>query len=131
MASMVAPAGARSIARIRACLLSARSVCFAEDRCRGPTPGRVPRLSLTGLWAVVCAGLFCLAGLLLFEYDRVRRFELGLRIDLLPFLRRHLPPPPKPHVGDQAGGAGFRNAPIDRNWSHDRSVCAGKPVLSG
>jgi len=40
----------------------------------------VPRLSFTGLRAVVRAALFCLAVLLLFEYDRVRRFELGLRI---------------------------------------------------
>src|SRR5215813_6675852 len=74
MASMLTPLGARSIARMRACLVSVRCVCFAEDGCGS---GVVPRLGLlTSLCGVVCAAaLFGLAVLRLLERDWVRRFE--------------------------------------------------------
>jgi len=75
---MVTPLGARSIARMRACLVSVRSDCFAEDRCGG---GWVPRLGLTSLCVVVCAAaLACLAACRLHDCDEVRCFELRLRI---------------------------------------------------
>src|SRR5262249_28166189 len=58
----------------RACLVSLRSVCFAEG---------VPRLGLTVLCVVVCAAaLFCLAVLLHLERDWVRRFKLDLFIGI-------------------------------------------------
>ena len=39
--------------------------------------------------------------------------------------------PPKPHLGDQAGGAGSLSAFSARDWRHYRSVWAGRPVFSG
>src|SRR5271157_1875573 len=42
--------------------------------------------------------------------------SVSLAIGILPSLvRRHAPPPPKPHLGHVAGGAGSRSAPGARS----------------
>src|SRR5271165_2519865 len=42
--------------------------------------------------------------------------SVSLAIEILRSLvRRHAPPPPKPHLGHAAGGAGSRSAPGARN----------------
>ena len=132
IASMVAPLGARSIAMIRVCLLPARRVCCVEDWCCCPTADRVPALSFAVLRATVRAALLRPSVLLLFGRAEVWRFDFGVDIGISSSIeRRPSPPPPKPHLGHRAGGAGSRSATSARNWTQYRSVCAQKPVLSG
>jgi hypothetical protein len=89
-------------------------------------PGNVQ--FFTGLRAVVRAALFCLAVLLLFEYDRVRRFELGLRIAIsfgfCGITCRH-------HRSPTSAIKPAGQDPYRPERSHYRSVWAAKPVLSG
>ena len=44
-------------------------------------------------------------------------------------VRRPSPPPPKPHLSEEADGAGSRSAASAQNWTQYQSVCAKKPVL--
>jgi len=116
IASMVAPLGARSISMIRACLLPARPVCCVEDRCCCPTVDRVPALRLAVVRAVIRTALLRRAVLLLFGRAGVWRFDFGVDIGISSSIeRRPSPPPPRPHLGHRAGGAGSRSAPIARN----------------
>lgn len=78
--SMVAPPGVCSIATIRACLLSGRPACRAEDRCRRTTGEGISGLSFAVLRAVVGVGLLTLDPLC--ECDAVWRFAFDFVIGI-------------------------------------------------
>src|SRR5215207_363295 len=74
---MVAPPGVRSIAMIRACLLSTRPGCWDDVRGRRPTADWVGGLAFAALRAVWFAIVF-----LLLECDEVLRFDFALDIGI-------------------------------------------------
>ena len=62
----------------------------------------------------------------------VGAFFLAFDIEILRSMQRGIiAASPKPHLGDQAGGAGSLSAFSARDWRQYRSVWAGRPVLSG
>ena len=64
--------------------------------------------------------------------DTVDDFFADLDIEILRSVQKGIvAAPPKPHLGDQAGGAGSLSASSARDWRQYRSICAGRPVLSG
>jgi hypothetical protein len=63
--------------------------------------------------------------------DTVDDFFADLDIEILRSVQNGIvAAPPKPHLGDQAGGAGSLSASSARDWRQYRSICAGRPVLS-
>ncbi len=129
IASIVAPAGDRSIARTRACLLLVRT-----DVCVG-TSGF--RSSLDRSVGIVAGGVldrlrptvFGTAAFLVFDREAVLRSDFGLLIGISCGYGA-ISPPPRPHHGFQAGGAGLllREHQVRAQY---RSPCARRPVLSG
>jgi hypothetical protein len=95
IASMVAPLGARSIAMIRACLLSLRSFGCSEDCDRRPAVRRAPRLDFAVL-RVELLRFFMLRAL---ECDLVSRFDFGFLIGISFVYAASIAAPPKPHHG--------------------------------
>ena len=78
---MVAPLGVRSIAMIRACLLSARPVCWGDDRGRRPAADCVVGLSFAALcavWVLLLRPTVFLPS----ECDVVLRFDFAMDIGI-------------------------------------------------
>src|SRR5215204_5206715 len=117
MAAMVAPEGDCSNA----------ITCDCFEPGSSPCPFTLTRVDPSGFAAEAVVALKDIADRFLADFDFA-----DFNIEILHSVHDGLaPPPPKPHLGQEAGGAGSRSALGAQNYPHYRSNRARMPVLSG
>src|SRR5262245_49300428 len=126
IAAMVAPAGDSSIAITRDCFdpgWRLRPLSLPAVDCPELAAGAVVAAGLgpaAGVADCAIADFFADADFADLDIEILHSVDGGV-----------VPPPPKPHLGNQAGGAGSQSALGARNCGQYRSNRGRMPVLSG